>query len=172
MKALSLWQPWATLIAIGAKQYETRSWATSYRGELVIHAAKRPNEAKALADAIYMKTASGGRIRETASEYERFAIAALYADAGKQPGDFIPALPLGAGLCIVRLIGCYRTESMKYMLSPQEIAFGDYSPGRFAWKLEMIQRFSKPEPMRGAQGLFDWKWPDLHDGMDDPRYPY
>lgn len=36
MKALSLWQPWATLIAIGAKQWETRGWRTAYRGPLAI----------------------------------------------------------------------------------------------------------------------------------------
>ena len=42
MLAITLWQPWATLIAIGAKTIETRSWGTSYRGPLAIHAAKRP----------------------------------------------------------------------------------------------------------------------------------
>ena len=40
MKALSITQPWATLIAIGAKTIETRSWSTLYRGDLAIHAAK------------------------------------------------------------------------------------------------------------------------------------
>ena len=40
MKVLSLWQPWATLMAIGAKKIETRHWYTRYRGPLVIHAAK------------------------------------------------------------------------------------------------------------------------------------
>lgn len=40
MKALTLWQPWATLIAIGAKTIETRSWSTNHRGPLAIHAAK------------------------------------------------------------------------------------------------------------------------------------
>lgn len=40
MKGLSLTQPWATLVAIGAKRIETRIWATSYRGPLAIHAAK------------------------------------------------------------------------------------------------------------------------------------
>ncbi len=39
MKAITIWQPWASLIACGAKQYETRSWATSYRGPIAIHAA-------------------------------------------------------------------------------------------------------------------------------------
>lgn len=40
IKAITLHQPWATLIALGAKQYETRSWPTGYRGLLVIHAGK------------------------------------------------------------------------------------------------------------------------------------
>lgn len=41
MKALSLWQPWASAIAIGAKRIETRCWFTHYRGLLLIHAAAR-----------------------------------------------------------------------------------------------------------------------------------
>ncbi len=41
MRALSLHQPWASLIAEGVKTIETRSWATKYRGPLAIHAAKR-----------------------------------------------------------------------------------------------------------------------------------
>ena len=41
MRALTLWQPWASLVAIGAKQWETRSWGTKYRGPLLIHAAMR-----------------------------------------------------------------------------------------------------------------------------------
>lgn len=48
MKALTLWQPWASLVALGAKRIETRSWSTTYRGPLAIHAAARkpevPNE--------------------------------------------------------------------------------------------------------------------------------
>ena len=44
MKAITLWQPWASLLACGAKEYETRSWATSYRGPIAIHAAaKKPS---------------------------------------------------------------------------------------------------------------------------------
>jgi len=41
MKAITLWQPWASLLATEAKQYETRSWATKYRGLIAIHAAKK-----------------------------------------------------------------------------------------------------------------------------------
>ena len=39
MKAITIWQPWATLLPLGVKLYETRSWATSYRGPIAIHAA-------------------------------------------------------------------------------------------------------------------------------------
>ena len=42
MKAITIWQPWASLLASGRKRYETRSWATTYRGPIAIHAAKRP----------------------------------------------------------------------------------------------------------------------------------
>ena len=45
MKALTLHQPWATLVAVGEKRIETRSWSTDYRGPLAIHAGKaRPFE--------------------------------------------------------------------------------------------------------------------------------
>lgn len=39
--ALTLWQPWATLIQQEVKRIETRSWATNYRGPIAIHAAKK-----------------------------------------------------------------------------------------------------------------------------------
>lgn len=39
MRCLTLWQPWASLIAVGAKRFETRSWGTDWRGSLAIHAS-------------------------------------------------------------------------------------------------------------------------------------
>ncbi len=42
MKALTIWQPWASLIACGVKKYETRSWPTKYRGPIAIHSALKP----------------------------------------------------------------------------------------------------------------------------------
>jgi activating signal cointegrator 1 len=41
VKCVSLWQPWASAIAVGVKHYETRGWLTRHRGLLAIHAAKR-----------------------------------------------------------------------------------------------------------------------------------
>ena len=40
MKVLTIKQPWASLILLGLKKYEFRSWKTEYRGELLIHAGK------------------------------------------------------------------------------------------------------------------------------------
>lgn len=44
MKALSVRQPWASLIAGGHKTIEWRSWRTNYRGPLLICAGKTPDE--------------------------------------------------------------------------------------------------------------------------------
>lgn len=40
MKAITIKQPWATLIAKGYKEYEFRKWKTKYRGDILIHAGK------------------------------------------------------------------------------------------------------------------------------------
>lgn len=41
LKAITIWQPYAQAIALGLKRYETRSWATKYRGRIAIHASKK-----------------------------------------------------------------------------------------------------------------------------------
>ena len=41
MKCITLWQPWATLIMLGIKKIETRSWHTQHRGPLAIHSAAK-----------------------------------------------------------------------------------------------------------------------------------
>ncbi len=43
MKVITIKEPYATLIAEGLKEYEFRTWKTKYRGEVLIHAAKTPN---------------------------------------------------------------------------------------------------------------------------------
>ena len=44
MKAITIKQPFATLIAEGIKEYEFRTWKTKYRGEILIHAGKGINK--------------------------------------------------------------------------------------------------------------------------------
>lgn len=57
MKALTLWQPWASAIALGYKHHETRGWKTKYRGIIAIHAAKRPIPSNSPANAYFTKAA-------------------------------------------------------------------------------------------------------------------
>ncbi len=45
IKALSVKQPWANMIASGKKTIETRTWRTNYRGLLLIVSSKLPDTA-------------------------------------------------------------------------------------------------------------------------------
>ncbi|QDV62471.1 ASCH domain-containing protein [Crateriforma conspicua] len=47
MKALSIKQPWANMIASGEKTIETRTWKTEHRGKLLIVSSKEPDIAPA-----------------------------------------------------------------------------------------------------------------------------
>lgn len=133
-KALTLWQPWATLVAIGAKKIETRSWSTTYRGTLVIHAGTHKAE---------LHTMFGTTFYEV-----------LYKAGYKDLED----LPLGVGLCVVRLADCVHTEMFNPdAMGPHERVFGNYAPGRYAWVLDSLQAFEKPIRCKGQHGL--WEWP-------------
>jgi hypothetical protein len=44
MKVISIRQPWASLIVIGAKDVENRTWPTRYRGPVLIHASQRADD--------------------------------------------------------------------------------------------------------------------------------
>lgn len=128
MQAITLWQPYATLIAVGAKKYETRSWATRYRGDLVIHAAaKRDHEIMDL-------------LRLVRSDIARF-------------GVHLPPLTYGAALCIVRLADCIPAT----FVPEEEQRFGDFGYGRYAWLLTDVRVFEKPIPVRGKQGFWEWE---------------
>jgi hypothetical protein len=135
MRAITLWQPWATLIAIGAKRIETRSWSTSYRGPLAIHAAKTIDHLGLLAR----------------DPFWRVLINAEYWN----PSDF----PLGAIVATCNLRQIIKiTELNSSRLSEQDRAFGDYSPGRFAWMLDDIVKVVPPIPARGRQGLWHFEF--------------
>lgn len=134
--AITLWQPWASLVAIGAKRYETRSWFTPYRGALLIHAAKKLDE-------------------DNAHEFvdNKPISAALYLAGYRQVGD----VPRGAFVCLCDLTDCVPTERISERTDPEfmlEKHFGDYSPGRFAWKLENLIRLD-PIHARGYQQLWN-----------------
>lgn len=159
MKALTLTPPYGTLIALAAqrpdlgKRIETRSWATNYRGPLAIH------QAQGLAPV-------GGR-------------AGLYDLAFSDPDGWfyrslhaahmycIDDLPRGAIVATCELVDCVQvlyewphnqlvSQRSRHILTDQERAFGDYTPGRFAWLLADVKMLPEPIPARGALGLWEW----------------
>lgn len=144
MKALSLWQPWASLVIIGAKRIETRSWYTDYRGPLVIHAASKVTNAQLLL------------------HHEEPFKSALAEHGIRRWQD----MPLGACIGIVELVdvrqvygpGAYVVEPRAKPLEPPlepERSFGLYDAGRFAWVLRKPRALPKPVPRRGRQQLFE-----------------
>ena len=143
MKALSLTQPWASLVACGAKRIETRSWSTAYRGPLAIHAAMGfPAWARWVAfECRSHLELAGHTIGEPRGERDRL----------------IHDLPLGMVIATCRVVRCARTELIVSQISDQERAFGDYSSGRYAWMLADIVRLPEPIPVRGALGLWEWQ---------------
>jgi hypothetical protein len=163
MKCLTLTQPWATLVAIGAKQIETRSWSTSYRGPLAIHAAKGlgPGGIEA-----YLE-------RCTASE----PIYAALNNADLVPftwdADALLALPRGAIVAVCELkdvahISLYKDENwrgtvlnfgsrMEQLPDEPERSFGDYRAGRYAWLLVDVRVLPEPIPAKGALGLWTYE---------------
>lgn len=142
MKTLSLSQPWASLVASGAKRIETRSWRTDYRGPLAIHAAKGfPVWAK------------------DACIQEPFASALARAGTGA-----LSELPLGSVLAVVRLVDCQRITADRLPAEPER-SFGDYTPGRLAWILHGVDRFPAPVPAKGALGVWEWQTPTWQPGQ-------
>jgi hypothetical protein len=130
MRALSLTQPWATAVALEIKRWETRSWPTGFRGELCIHAAKGfPGWAKE-----FMQC--------------------------KRISPMFPPMPppLGAIVCVCEVTECRRTQDIREQLSEQEQLFGDYTDGRYAFKLENVRRLKAPVSARGALGLWAVGW--------------
>lgn len=140
MKTLTTWQPHASLIAAKLKRFETRSWATSYRGLLAIHAAQR----------------------WTTQQSDHLFSLAEYPDIWEcfSPNGYIETPPLGAVLCICKLVDVLPTESV--LPTAMERAVGDWTPGRFAWKLEVVGVFDEPVPARGRQRLWNWQPPADH----------
>jgi hypothetical protein len=137
MKAISLWQPWATLMALGIKTVETRSWSTEHRGYLAIHATGHfPKEAR---DLCYESPFSD--------------VLKLYN------GHLNPEmLPRGKVLAVVNLYSVFGTTSVNPNSLNRE--FGDFSPGRYAWLTSNVIQLPWFVEAKGRQGLWDWDIPD------------
>jgi hypothetical protein len=137
VRFITLWQPWASLMALGLKVNETRSWSTTFRGHLGIHAgAKIPAEAREL-------------VQE--EPFRR-----VFAEHGLT----LEALPRGAVVATVRVYDCVPTPAAAegWKGSPDELAFGNYEPGRHAWLTHECRQLPKPIPVKGAMGLWECDW--------------
>lgn len=145
MKVLTLWEPWATLVALGVKQYETRSWLTNYRGQLLIHAAKRPVRINEL-----RKIGLIGESYWASSESQKTVRNALYPFLwGKENFHY------GHAICIVEVTDCIKmTDEVIKSASELDINTGIWTPDRYAWKLENPTPI-KPIPCQGKQGLWN-----------------
>lgn len=145
MRALPLWQPWAQLVAVGAKRVETRHWRAP--GPLI-----------------------GQRIAIHATKTrDHLALCCEDPFAGYLPD--LEALPLGAIVATVVIDRCAAitpaSAAVLEVQSPDEFAFGDYTPGRFAWVLRDVAQLAEPVPCRGRQGIFDV--PDELLGVEPPQ---
>lgn len=150
MRVLTLTQPWATLIAIGAKQWETRSWQMPYRGPLAIHAAKE---------------LAGMTRKQFHYLCTTPPFAAVLQQAGYAAADVVLSqhLPRGVILATCTLVDIVPTDALPPgTIGAQEEAFGDYSSGRFAWRLANVRLLAEPIPARGALGLWTFNHPALN----------
>lgn len=151
MKALSLTQPWATLVTLSAKRIETRSWNTSYRGQMAIHASKGlPGW---VADAVRREPMFG------------IVMGDLFDPSRLTLGD----LPRGCIIATCELVSVKFITAdavgwnwigptgrrFDYEITDQERAFGDYTPGRYAWLLADVRPLDAPVPAKGALGLWE-----------------
>jgi hypothetical protein len=128
MKSLSLWQPWAQLIADGKKTIETRSWRTVHRGELAIHAA-------------------------SVRRLDREAAVAFGYDPDKlMCGAILCVVDLmDCQIMTEALIKIIKKTQ------PANYAAGNFAPGRYAWHLGVKKVFVRPIPASGKQMLWEWK---------------
>jgi len=141
VKAITIKQPWATLISLGEKKFETRSWQTKYRGALAIHAGKSVDK----------EACQNPWIKGVLKEHGITS----YKD-----------LPTGVVIATVELKDCYKVEatlgyasvlSKGKTIDGLEVAFGDYTEGRYAWELDSLQVFSEPVVAKGQLSLWEWE---------------
>lgn len=146
MKTITLYQPWATLVAIGEKRIETRSWNTKYRGKLAIHAGKNT------------KFVNGkSSLLQTEPFHDVLMNNHLAWDG----------LPMGCIIATCNLVHVekietqgvnksYLRDEVEWMLTEQETSFGDYTVGRYMWFLKDIDMLSRPFPINGNMGFWEW----------------
>lgn len=175
MKAISLWQPWASLIACGAKPFETRHWAPPrdlIGTTIAIHAAKKiDKDARGLAEElIYGQHYDGGF--DLADKLDAsmkgipdelmglFGMAAMpigcivataRLDAAFQLGEPAQGTAVPAASVVRRMV----SRQMPECFTVRYDGFGDYAPGRWAWLLRDVKSLTPSVGVIGRQGFFE-----------------
>ena len=139
MKAITLYQPWASLIAMGEKRIETRSWKRdSVLGSAIaIHAGIR-----------------------FAPEQRALCRTDPFRSALKRHGLDEASLPLGAIVALARIVAFHPASEIAPRVGADERAFGDYGPGRWGWELAEIEPVTPQIRVRGWQGVWEWAGAD------------
>lgn len=154
MKALTIWQPWATCIAVGLKKNETRSWCTSYRGPIALHAAKKNDPLlRGLWLDMNSRMAEIGHY-DFVREINKQSI--WYIEYRDDAREIICDLEFGAIVATANLVDCIQiTPEYLATLSPREIVLGDYTLGRYAWVMENVCMLQEPIYCTGYQSLWN-----------------
>ncbi|MGI2294153.1 ASCH domain-containing protein [Paenibacillus sp. GXUN7292] len=145
MKAITIHQPWATLIAIGAKRFETRGWPARYRGTIAIHAAKRIDREACECEPIKSALAEHGYTADNLPTGAVVATANLHdcKSEVERAGNR------------ARLAGAHGDVWID--TNSNEYYFGWFGIGRYAWELTNVQQLLEPIPAKGQQGLWNWE---------------
>jgi len=137
VKAISLWEPYATAMRLGLKRNETRSWSTDHRGLLMICGAK---------------TRKGMGVMAEASIGDLFE---PYIPDDVLIDDW-EGWHYGQAAALVRVVDCVSTDIIgNYSPSQSELDLGDYGRGRYAWITEPVNCEFESFPVKGRQRLFD-----------------
>lgn len=144
MKIISILQPWATLVVLGYKKIETRSWNTKYRGDLGVHASEKfTKEQERLAFEF-------SRLLKDSRVYHCHRGAIIGQTKLVSTTSFDPVRPM-----IYQNMSCY-IGGHNYDFSEQEQLFGDYSAGRYGWLLKDAKSFDEPILAKGKLGIWEY----------------
>lgn len=135
--AISLWQPWASLIALGLKRYEFRGWVPPKKflfRTVAIHAAKKVEPKKMLIKLL--------------DDYKGTAAVPVIEAAMRND------LPHGAVLCTATIDAVLRANGLVEPLTGKMLIGGG-----FAWRIDEVKAYPQPLPAKGAQGFWWWTEP-------------
>lgn len=177
MKALTLHQPWASLVALGAKMIETRSWSTKYRGPLAIHAGRGkadptdpiwnglvvPDSALLVPQ---LRPLVFGSVVATVELTDVYPI----VDPSDFGDDLNGARTNGNGFVFVtpERLEVWKMSQWSHQYECRhrigdDRPYGDFTSGRFAWMLADVKPLREPVPARGKQRLWNWDGNGLFD---------